>query len=126
MGWRIIYPEKLVLCMNAELICSQSCLIRVKIMQAIKIIFLSSFSLDVPFVLSFSHVQLCDPMDCSTAGSSVHGIFPGKNTGMGSHFLLQGIFPTHGLNLHLLCLLQWQADSLPLCHLRSPSEYAFY
>ena len=28
--------------------------------------------------------------------------FPGKNTGVGSHFLLQEIFPTEGLNLHLL------------------------
>ena len=35
---------------------------------------------------------LCDPMDCSLPGSSVH--FPGKNTGEGCHFLLQGIFPT--------------------------------
>jgi len=40
---------------------------------------------------------------------------PGKNTGMGCHFLLQGIFPTQGLNLHLLCLLHWQADSLQHC-----------
>ena len=39
---------------------------------------------------------LCDPMDCSQPGSSVCGIFPGKNTGVGSHFLLQGIFPTQG------------------------------
>ena len=30
---------------------------------------------------------------------------PGKNTGVGCHFLLQGIFPTQGLNPHLLCLL---------------------
>ena len=112
---------------------------------------------------------LCDPMDCSLPGSSVHGIlqarilqwvaisfsrgsswprdqtrdscfagrfftiwvkkwsvnrsvmpdssqphglqptrllcpwdFPGKNTGVGSHLLLQGIFPTQGLNLGLL------------------------
>ena len=37
--------------------------------------------------------------------------FPGKNTGVGSHFLLQGIFPTQGLNLHLQRLLHWQADS---------------
>ena len=36
---------------------------------------------------------------------------------MGSHFLLQGIFPTQGLNL---CLLHWQADSLPLSHQGSP------
>ena len=31
--------------------------------------------------------------------------FPDKNTGVGSHFLCQGIFLTQGLNLHLLCLL---------------------
>ena len=37
--------------------------------------------------------------------------FPGKNTGVGCHFLLQGIFPTQGLNPHLLSLLHWQADS---------------
>ena len=42
--------------------------------------------------------------------------FPGKNTGMGCHFLLQGIFLTQGLNLGLL---HWQADSLPLSHLGS-------
>ena len=29
-------------------------------------------------------------------------VFPGKNTGVGCHFLLQGIFLTQGLNLHLL------------------------
>ena len=40
-------------------------------------------------------LTLCDPMDSSTPGSSVHGILPpGKNTGVGCHFLLQGIFPT--------------------------------
>ena len=38
--------------------------------------------------------------------------FPGKNTGVGRHFLPQGIFPAQGSNL---CLLPWQADSLPLC-----------
>ena len=32
---------------------------------------------------------LCDPMDCSPPGSSVRGDSPGKNTGMGCHFLLQ-------------------------------------
>ena len=40
--------------------------------------------------------------------------FPGKNTEVGYHFLLQGIIPTQGLNLYLLCLLHWQVDSLPL------------
>ena len=31
---------------------------------------------------------LCDPMDCSLPGSSVHGIFPGNSTGVDCHFLL--------------------------------------
>ena len=44
-------------------------------------------------------LTLCDPMDCSLPGSSVHGDSAGKNTGMG--ILLQGIFPTQGLNLGL-------------------------
>ena len=39
---------------------------------------------------------------------------------MGSHYLLQGIFLTEGLNLCLLCLLHWQAGPLPLCHLGIP------
>ena len=46
-------------------------------------------------VLSHS---VCDPVDCSLLDSSVHGDSPGKNTGVGCHALLQGIFPTQGLN----------------------------
>ena len=30
---------------------------------------------------------LCDPMDCSPPGASVHGVSPGKNTGVGFHAL---------------------------------------
>ena len=56
---------------------------------------------------------LCDPMDCSSLGSSVHGDSPGKSTGVGCYTLLQGIFLTQGLNPHLLCLLHWQVDFLP-------------
>ena len=41
---------------------------------------------------------LGDPMDCSPPGSSVHGNSPGKKTGVGCHPLLQGIFPTQGMN----------------------------
>ena len=41
---------------------------------------------------------LCDPMDCSLPGPSVHWDSPGKNTGVGCHALLQGIFPTQGSN----------------------------
>ena len=39
---------------------------------------------------------------------------------MGCHALLQGLFPTQGLNPHLLHLLHWQAGSLPLSHLENP------
>ena len=46
--------------------------------------------------------------------------FPGQNTGVRFHFLLQGIFPIKGPNLLLMCLLHWQVDSLPLHHLGSP------
>ena len=42
--------------------------------------------------------------------------YEGKNTGVVCHFLFQGIFPTQESNLSLL---HWQADSLPLSHLRS-------
>ena len=66
-----------------------------------------------------SYLTHCDPMDYSPSGSSVHGDSPGKNTGVGCHVLLQGIFPTQGLN-----------PGLPLCrqilyhlsHQRSPQE----
>ena len=45
---------------------------------------------------------LCDPMVCSSPGSSVHGDSPGKNTGEGCHALLQGIFLTERSNSDLL------------------------
>ena len=45
--------------------------------------------------------------------------FPGKNTGVGCHFLHQGIFPTQGSNLH------WQADSLPPSHQGNPTWSKF-
>ena len=44
--------------------------------------------------------------------SSVHGIFQ-TSTGVSWYFLLQGIFPTQRSNPRLLCLLHWQAGSLP-------------
>ena len=48
---------------------------------------------------SLSHNQLCDPMNCSPPGSSIREIFPSKNTGVGCHFLLQGVFPNPGIKL---------------------------
>ena len=61
-----------------------------------------------------SCLTLCDPMDCSPARLLCPWGFLGKHTGAGCHFLLQGILPTQRSNPHLLHLLHWQADSLPL------------
>ena len=63
-------------------------------------------------------LTLCDPMDYSLPGSSIHGILQARILEC-CHFLLQGIFPTQGLNL---CLLHWQVDSLPLSHQGSPHD----
>ena len=64
---------------------------------------------------------LCDPMDCNLPGSCPWDS-PSKNTGVGCHALLQGIFPTQGLNPRILCLLHWQVDSLPLVPPGKPTK----
>ena len=71
-----------------------------------------------------SHAQLCltprDPRDWSPPGSSVLAWnFLGKNTGVGCHFLLQGIFSIQGSDS---CLLHRQKGSLPLSCLGSPEK----
>ena len=48
--------------------------------------------------------------------------FPGKNTGVGCHAGLQGIFPAQGLSPGLLCLLRWQVGSLPLAPRGKPMD----
>ena len=57
---------------------------------------------------------LCDPVDCSPPGSSVHRDSAGKNIGVGCHALLQGIFPTQGSDLHCRQILY------QLCHQGNP------
>ena len=57
-----------------------------------------------------SCLTLCDPMDCTPPGSSVHGASPGKNTGVGCHALLQGNLPNPGTEPTSPALL---VDSLP-------------
>ena len=47
---------------------------------------------------------LCNPMDYSPPGSICPWDSPGKNTAVGCHVLLQGIFLTQGSNPHLLHL----------------------
>ena len=56
------------------------------------------FSIWPYFLVSQSCPTLCNPVDWSLPGSSVNGDSPGKNSGVGCHTLLQGIFPTQGSN----------------------------
>ena len=76
------------------------------------------------------YVSLCVPIAKSCPTMQSHGLqptrllcpwnFPGKNTEVGCHFLLQGIFLTQGLIPCVLHLLRWQEDSLPLSNLGNP------
>ena len=67
----------------------------------------------------FSHVLLFEipwTIACQaplSMGFTKREYWSGKNIGVGCHALLQMIFPTQGLNPHLLCLVQWQVGSLP-------------
>ena len=58
------------------------------------------------YVCAKSCLTLQDPMDCSLPARLLcPWNSPGKNTGVGCHALLQGIFLTQGSNLNLLQLL---------------------
>ena len=78
-------------------------------------------------VCHFSRIQLNSRFSCVQLFVTIWTIAyqapypwasPGKNTGVGCHFL-QGIFPTQGSNPGLLCLLHWQAGSYHQRHLGS-------
>ena len=73
------------------------------------------------YVCSISLVQLC-----ATLWTVAHRLLcpwysPGKNTGVGCHALLQGIFPTQGSNPPLPNLQHCRRILYQLSHLRSPS-----
>ena len=66
---------------------------------------------------------LCDPLDCSLPGSSVHGILQAS--------ILEWVVISYSRGsswprdqTHDSCLLQWQAGSLPPCHLASLCSYS--
>ena len=89
-----IYPEKIVTAPQYSCVCAQS-------LQPC--------------------LTLCDSMNHSPPGFSVLDS-PGKNTGVGCHSLLQEIL-TQELSSHLLCLLNWQADSSLLAPSEKPSLF---
>ena len=82
------------------------------------------------FTITLHWPHVC-VLSCSVVSDSLrpHGLkparlfcpwdFPGKDTRMDCHLLLQGIFPTQGLNLHFLHFLHLQGDCLPLSQLES-------
>ena len=63
------------------------------------------------------------PVECSPARLLCPWDSPGKNTGVGCHALLQGVFPTQGSNPSALCLLYQHVASLPLEYLGSTGYY---
>ena len=56
---------------------------------------------------------VCDPMDCSPSGASVHVISQARILEWVAMLSSRGIFPTQGLNSRPLCLLHRQEGSLP-------------
>ena len=69
----------------------------------------AEFSLCACYVTLVVSIRLLCPWDS-----------PGKNTGEGSHDLLQRISPTQGWNPGLSCLLHWQEGCLPLAPTGKP------
>ena len=67
---------------------------------------------------SWTQLSYLTELNCSPPGSSVHGIFSGRNTEVGCHFLLQGIFP--GVEPITSVSSALQTDSLPLSHREAP------
>ena len=61
-----------------------------------------------------SHIQFFETLGTIAHEAPLSVGFSRQNTGVGCHFLLQEIFLTYGSKLHLLHLIHWQADSLPL------------
>ena len=76
-----------------------------------------------------SRLSLCDSMNCSPPGSSVHGIFQARILEWVAISYSRGSFPTRNWeptrNPSLQRLHHWQADSLPLLHLGSPLTILF-
>ena len=93
-------------------------------------ILVTSFHTLVCSVLSLvaqSCLTLCDHMDCSPPGSSVHGDSPGKNTGVGCHLpslysrLAIPIFKCIGNSSIRIELLPWNSPEF-INRLHFPSK----
>ena len=90
--------------------------------DVISFFFMTNILLYVLCAYSLSRVRLCNPKDCSPPGFSVHGDSPGKNTGVGSHAWLLGIFPTQESNQGLL---HWRWILYQLSYQGSPHSIVY-
>ena len=79
---------------------------------------------EVKVLVTQSCPTLCNPMDCSPPGSCPWG-FPHKNTGVGTHSFLQGIFLTQGSNPGLLyyCLSHQRIPNMRKGHSEKAELY---
>ena len=68
---------------------------------------------------------LCDPMDYTPTRLLCPCDAPGKNTGVGCHALLQGIFLMQGLNMHLFQLLHCRQILYHWATGEAPCAYAW-
>ena len=78
--------------------------------------FSRNFSYVLPLFSPKSYLILLRCSGLQSANLLCPWNFPGKNNGVGCYALLQEIFLTQGSNPCFLCLLHWQASSLPLSH----------
>ena len=77
---------------------------------------IASVSMGCCYLVSKPYSTLCDPVDCSPLGSSVHGIFLARILEWVA-ISFSRVFPTQGSNLYLP---HCQVNSLPLSHQESP------
>ena len=96
-------------------VCMYKCMLYIYVSLDIYIIYKYIFvHMQLLLMLShFSQVDSLRPHGLYPARLLCPWDFPGKNTGVGCHALLQRILLTQGLNLCLLCLLHQQVGSLP-------------
>ena len=71
-------------------------------------------------------LTLCDSMNCSPSGSSDSWNSPGKNTGMGCHFLYQGLCQISTFQTGLFCISYLNAASSSLLPISADLPHSFF
>ena len=122
----LAFPRPLWLFSHSHLL-SLWILLSVSLSFCLFLLFSMSHSFTCPCVCSVAQScpTLCDPWNIACQVLCPWDSL-GKNTGVGCHALLQGIFLTQGLNSHLSCLLHWRASSLPPAPPGKPSHAHTY